>query len=154
MLADGTGLPDDAHPDLAARGPLIEDHLLHDEPEDVLALDRTCRAPQLGQIFTQRNDLGPVRRGQRNGLLPAPALVFRIDLLYLPQPVLPNALQRACYQAVLRLDGIVLAACPLRLVARPLALERPLVLKRPGFVLKLAKGGNREREPIRRERFE
>jgi hypothetical protein len=32
VLADGTGLPDDSDPDLAALEPLIEDDLFHDEP--------------------------------------------------------------------------------------------------------------------------
>ena len=45
VLADGASLPYDPDPDLAARRPLIEDHLLHDQPEDLFPLDRTCRVP-------------------------------------------------------------------------------------------------------------
>src|SRR5215472_14999702 len=45
VLADGAGMPYDPNPDLAARRPLIEDHLLYDEPEDLLPLDRSCRVP-------------------------------------------------------------------------------------------------------------
>ena len=62
VFADGASLPYDPDPDLATRRPLIEDHLLHDEPEDLLPLDRTCRAPQFGKILTQREDLSAVRR--------------------------------------------------------------------------------------------
>ena len=64
VLADGASLPNNSHPNLAARRPLIEDHLLHDEPEDLLALDRTCRLPQFGKILAEREDLSPVRRGK------------------------------------------------------------------------------------------
>ena len=70
------------------------------------------------------------------------------------QLVLPYALQRSCHQAVLGLDGIILPASTLRLVARSLALECPLSLERAGFVLKLAESGNRDSEAIRRQCFE
>src|SRR4029077_18930011 len=46
-----------------------------------------------------------------------------------------------------------LTARPLRLIARSLALERPLTLERAGFVLKLAESGNRESEAIGGQRF-
>src|SRR5258705_3039876 len=57
VLADGTSLPDDSDPDLAALGPLIEDDLFHDEPKDLLALDHARRIPQFGKILTQRDNL-------------------------------------------------------------------------------------------------
>ena len=154
MLADGTGLPDDSDPDLAALGPLIEDDLFHDEPKDLLALDHARRIPQFGKILTQRDNLSAVRRGKRYRLLAAPTLVFNVDLLRLPELVLPYALQRPCHQTVLGFDGIILTARPLRLIARSLALERPLTLERAGFVLKLAESGNRESEAIGCQRFE
>jgi hypothetical protein len=47
VLADGTGLPDDSDPDLAALGPLIQDDLFHDKPKDLLALDHTRRILEL-----------------------------------------------------------------------------------------------------------
>jgi hypothetical protein len=72
----------------------------------------------------------------------------------LSELVLTHALQRTCYQTVLRLDGIVLPARPFRLVARPLALERPLMLERTGFVLKLAESRHRQSQAIRRQRLE
>src|SRR5271169_233067 len=87
-------------------------------------------------------------------LLPGPTLVFNVNLLRLPELVLPHPLQRPCHQAVLRLDGIILSARSLRLVARSLAPERPLTFERAGFVLELAQCGNRESEAIRRQRFE
>src|ERR1700720_3438950 len=71
VLADGTGLPDDPDPDLAALGPLIEDDLFHDEPKDLLALDHARRIPQFGKILTQRDNLSAVRRGKRYRLLAA-----------------------------------------------------------------------------------
>ena len=154
VLADGASLPYDPDPDLAARRPLIEDYLLHDEPENLLPLDRTCRVPQLGKILAQREDLSAVRRGQRYRLLSTPTLVLNLNLLHLPELVLPDALQRPCHEAVLRLDGIVLPARPLRLVTRPLALERPLMLERTGLVLKFAESGNRQSETVRCQRFE
>src|SRR5205085_279982 len=147
-------IPDDSDPDLAALGPLIEDDLFHDEPKDLLALDHARRIPQFGKILTQRDDLSAVRRGKRYRLLAAPTLVFNIDLLRLPELVLPDTLQRPCHQTVLGFDGIILTARPLRLIARSLALERPLTLERAGFVLKLAESGNRESEAIGCQRFE
>jgi hypothetical protein len=99
------------------------------------------------------NELSAVRRGQRYWLLLTPTLVFNLDLLHLPELVCPDALQRPRHEAVLRLDGIVLPARPLRLVTRPLALERPLMLERRGFVLKFAESGNRQSESIRCQRF-
>src|ERR1700720_2030749 len=143
VLADGTGLPDDSDPDLAALGPLIEDDLFHNEPKDLLALDHARRIPQFGKILTQRDNLSAVRRGKRYRLLAGP-----VDLLRLPELVLPYALQRPCQQTVLGFDGIVLTARPLRLIARSLALERPLTLDRASFALKLAESGNRESEAI------
>jgi hypothetical protein len=95
-----------------------------------------------------------VRRGKRYRLLAAPTLVFNVDLLRVPELVLPYALQRPCHQTVLGFDGIILTARPLRLIARSLALERPLTLERAGFVLKLAESGNRESEAIGCQRFE
>src|ERR1700757_1480899 len=80
-------------PDLAALGPLIEDDLFHDEPEDLFALDHARRIPQFGKILTQRDNLSAVRRGKRYRLLAAPTLVFHVDLLPLPGLVLPHALQ-------------------------------------------------------------
>src|SRR5215472_10458915 len=148
VLADGASLPYDPNPDLAARRPLIEDHLLHDQSEDLLSLDRTCRVPQFGKILAQRENLSTVRRGQRDRLLSTPARIFTLNLLHLSQLVLPDALQRPCHEAVLGFDGIVLSACPLCLVARPLALERPLMLERTGFVLKFAESGNCQRETV------
>jgi hypothetical protein len=47
VLADGASLPYDPDPDLAARRPLIEDYLLHDEPENLLPLDRRDAQPKL-----------------------------------------------------------------------------------------------------------
>ena len=73
VLADGTSLPDDSDPDLAALRPLIEDDLFHDEPKDLLALDHARRIPQFGKILTQRDNLSAVRRGKRYRLLAAPA---------------------------------------------------------------------------------
>ena len=45
----------------------------------------------------------------------------------------PDPLQRPCHQTVLGFDGIILTACPLRLIARSLALERPLPLQPSGL---------------------
>src|SRR5215831_794686 len=132
----------------AALRPLIEDDLFHDEPKDLLALDHARRIPQFGKILTQRDNLSAVGRGKRYRLLVAPTLVFNVDLLRLPELVLPYALQRPCHQTVLGFDGIILTARPLRLIARSLALERPLALERAGFVLQLAESGNRESEAI------
>src|SRR6516162_2914846 len=123
VFADGAGLPYDSDPDLATRRPLIEDHLFHDEPEYLLPFNRACRAPQFGKVGAQREDLGAVCRDKRYWLLPTPTLVFNVNLLHLPELVLPHALQRPRHQAVLGFDGIVLPARPLRLIARPLALE-------------------------------
>src|ERR1700751_4247950 len=88
VLADGAGLPYNSDPDLSARRPLIEDHLLHDKPEDLLPLDRTCRLPQFGKILAQREDQSAVCRGKRYRLLPTPTLVFNLNLLDLSELVL------------------------------------------------------------------
>src|SRR5260370_13320694 len=149
VLADGTSLPDDSDPGVAALGPLIEDDLFHDKPKDLLALDHARRIPQFGKILTQRDNLSAVRRGKRYRLLAAPTLVFNVDLLRLPELVLPYALQRPCHQTVLGFDGIILTARPLRLIARSLALERPLTLDPPAFVLKFPSTANPETKPIR-----
>src|ERR1700730_2584969 len=92
--------------------------------------------------------------GKRHQPLAAPTLVFNVDLLRLPELVLPDALQRPCHQMVLGFHGIILTARPLRLIARSLAPERPLTLERAGFGLKLAESGNRESEAIGCQRFE
>jgi len=134
--------------------PAIEEHFLHDEPKDLLAFDHARHIPQSGKVFAQRNDLRTVRGGERYRLLAAPTLVFNVNLLDLPQLVLPHPLQRSGHKVVLGLDGIILTAGSLCLVARPLALERPLTLERAGFVLKLAESGNRESEAIGCQRFE
>jgi hypothetical protein len=57
VLADGTGLPDDSNPDLAALGPLIEDDLFHDEPKDLLAIDHARRIPQFGKILKALSEI-------------------------------------------------------------------------------------------------
>src|SRR5512133_41127 len=87
VFADGASLPYDSNPDLAARRALIEDHVLHDEPKDLLPFDGTCRVPQFWKIRAQRKDLSAVRRGKRHRLLPMPARVFTLNLLHLPQLV-------------------------------------------------------------------
>src|ERR1700751_4484581 len=96
VFTDGASLPYDPDPDLAARRPLVEDHLLHDQSEDLLLFDRTRRVPQFGKILTQREDLSTVRRRQRYRLLPTPTLVLNLDLLPVPELVFPNTLPRPC----------------------------------------------------------
>src|SRR5207237_10840270 len=103
-----------------------------DEPKDLLALDHARHIPQFGKILTQRDNLSAVRRGKRYRLLAAPTLVFNVDLLRLPELVLPVALQRPCHQTVLAFDGIIPKHRPLHLIARLLALEAPFTLEGAG----------------------
>src|SRR5207248_7556236 len=79
VLAHGPGRPADSDPVLAVLGPLIEDDLFHDAPNDLLALDHARHIPQFGKILTQRDNLSAVRRGKRYRLLAAPTLVFNVD---------------------------------------------------------------------------
>src|SRR5438067_11610568 len=114
-MSHGAGLTDDALPVLAALWPLIEDDLFHYEPKDLLALDHARHIPQYGKILTQRDNLSAVRRGKRYRLLAAPTLVFNVDLLRLPELVLPDSLHRPCHHTLLGFDGIILPARPLHL---------------------------------------
>jgi hypothetical protein len=101
-------------------------------------------AAQLGEkIRTQREDLSAVRRGKRHRLPPTPTPVFKISVCSTCCSL--SSQTRSRDRATRRFSGstaIVLPERPLRLVARPLALERLLMLQRTGFVLEFAEGGN------------
>ena len=108
--------------------------------------------PEPRQVFTERQYLLSIVLGDRDRLLATPCVVFLLDLVRAPQPLFPGPLQRASHQAVLGLHGVILAPRALGVVASPLALERPLPLHRPGLLFDLAQRGERQRDPIRRQR--
>ena len=58
-----------------------------------------------------------------------------LDHLDDAQLVLPCALERACYQTVLGLDGVILTPCPFGLVSGTLSPQRPLPLELPALFL-------------------
>jgi hypothetical protein len=88
--------------------------------------------PKAWQVLTDRHYLLPVALRDRHRLLATPCTVILFDLVRAPQPCFSDPLQRARHQAILGLDGVELAARTLGIVARPLALERPLPLQPPG----------------------
>ena len=102
-----------------------------DEAQQALALDgsRRRRMPQLGQVLAQALQGGAVGIAQHQRLLLTPPLVALLDRLDGAQLLLPGTLQRTRHQTVLRLDRVVLAPCPLGLVASALATQTPLLLE-------------------------
>lgn len=154
MLGYCAGLPHDPDPHLATLAALIEHHLFDQQTDDLLALGcrHRGRAPQLWQVCGESQDLRAVRLAQGHGLLVPPAAIVLLDLLDPAELLLPSALQRASNEAVLRLDRIILPTCPLGLVARPLAPERPLPLEQARLLLHLAQGRDSQGDPVGGER--
>src|SRR3954471_4043952 len=131
MLAGRAGLPHDLEPDLAGNALLIEDHLAHDEAQQLLALGRGGRrsVPYSWQVLPPNLHRAPIRIAQDERLRAAPSLVFLFDRFHGAQLLFPGPLQRARHQPVLGLDRVVLTPGPLGLVAGALAPQRPLFLQ-------------------------
>src|SRR4051812_36417712 len=81
MLAGRAGLPHDLEPDLAGNALLIEDHLAHDEAQQLLALGRggRRRVPYSWQVLAQNLQRAPIGLAQDERLRAAPSLVFLFD---------------------------------------------------------------------------
>jgi hypothetical protein len=65
------------------------------------------------------------------------------------QLLFPCALERARYQTVLGLDGVILAPCPFGLVSGTLSSERPLPFELPALFLQLPHRRECDRNSIR-----
>src|SRR4051794_16773008 len=148
VLARGAGLPGDPQPDQAALALLVQGALAHDQAQHALALLGRGAPPNPRQVPGQAEDLGALRLARRAGLLGAPGRVGLLDGLGLAQLLLPGPLQGARHQTVLRLDRTVLPPRPPGLVARPPALEAPLVVQGPRCRLQLAHGRHRQRDLV------
>src|SRR4051794_884853 len=156
MLAGRAGLPHDLEPDLAGNALLIEDHLAHDEAQQLLALGRGGRrsVPYSWQVLAQNLQRAPIGLAQDKRLREAPLLVFLFDRFHGAQLLLPGPLQRACHQPVLGLDRVVLAPGPLGFVAGPAHAAAPLLFQPLRFLLQLPKGGNGNGDPVGCESLE
>src|SRR5439155_16576983 len=105
-----------------------DDHFLDQQADDPLAVSRRRRRdlPQRWQLPGQGPNLLTLHGRQTFGLAAAEARVLFLQPTLLLQGLFPAPLQRAGHQAVLRLDRIVLPACPLDLVTGPLQLLLPM----------------------------
>ena len=83
-----------------------------------------------------------------------PARIFLFDSLDGTQLVLPGSFERARHKPVFGLDGVILASCPLGLVARPFSSQRPLPLELPTLFLQLPHRRDCDRNLIRGEGIE
>src|SRR5215210_1122629 len=88
---------------------------------------------------------------QDERLVVAPAGILLLDGFGGAQLLLPGPLQRARHQAVLRLDGVVLAPGPLGLVAGAFAPKGPLLVKLARLLLELPKRRNSHGDLVGRE---
>ena len=138
MFACGASLPIDPDPDVTTSPLLIQRNALDHQPHDLLAVRRSGGrgAPKVRQLFAERQYLRSIVVGDRDRLLATPCVVFLLDPVRAPQSLLPDSLQRASDQAVLRLDGVILASRALGLVAGALASKRPLPLELPASPLR------------------
>src|SRR3954452_17911897 len=109
VLASSAGLPDDSDPDVATAPLLIQRDLLDNQADDLLAVRRGgARAvPESWQILHKRQYLLAVIVGDRRRLLATPGFVLLFDLIGPAQPLFPEALERACDQQILGLDGVI-----------------------------------------------
>src|SRR5215212_3835902 len=153
MLARSAGLPQDLEPDLAERALLVENDLVHDEAQDALALRRggRCGVPDPRQVLAQDLERHTIGLAQDKGLVPAPTGILLLDDFGGAQLLLPGPLQRARHQAVLRLDGVVLAPGSLGLVAGAFAPKGPLLVKLARLPFELPKRRNRHGDLVGRE---
>ena len=128
---DPLGLSADAHGDP-----------FHQEPDDRLpVLDRGAGGvPQPRQVTGPRFDplaVGGGRLSRRVGL--EPVILFLQTALF-PQGLLPAPLQLAGHQAVLGLDGVVLASRALGLDPRPFQPLLPVLVQPLAFALQIGNG--------------
>lgn len=77
--------------------------------------------PDARQVFTQLLKLLAVGLAQDQGLVGPPPFVILLDCFGGAQLLFPAALQRTRDQTVFRLRRVILAPCPFRLIAGPLA---------------------------------
>src|SRR5215212_6114545 len=153
MLARSAGLPQDLEPDLAERALLVENDLVHDEAQDALALRRggRCGVPDPRQVLAQDLERHTIGLAQDKGLVPAPTGILLLDDFGGAQLLLPGPLQRARHQAVLRLDGVVLAPGSLGLVAGAFAPKGPLFLELARLLFDLPERRNRQGDLVGRQ---
>src|ERR1041384_808861 len=88
---------------------------------------------------------------QDEGLVTAPTGIVLLDGFSSAQLLLPGPFQRARHQAVLRLDGVVLAPGSLGLVAGAFAPKGPLLVKLARLLVELPKRRNRHGDLVGRE---
>ena len=109
---------------------LDERDVFDEQGHHALALDRRGAriVPYAVKILCKREDSRTRLLAEQPPVGGALALVFALQRVQLPQPVVPVGFQRIRDQAIVRIDLEIATTCELGLVTRPLQLRAPQAL--------------------------
>ena len=143
MLRGHAAAPDDSERSAPFARIDLQHHFRDNQPQHTLAVHvgRGRGVPERRQVLGEAMDEFLVGLVQRQQFGPAHDRVFLLQLFKRLQGRVPAGLKGAGNQAVLRLDRVVLALGPLRLVAGALDPQLPLAIKCLVLVLERGKGG-------------
>jgi hypothetical protein len=117
----------------------MHDDMLDQQANDLFALSgrRLCSMPELGNVPGESHDLGSFVVGELPRLILQEAIVFLLVRSLRPQCLFPALLERAGYQTILGLDGVILPFGAMRRLGRPFQPQLPLPVQAFPFLVNL-----------------